>query len=862
MKTLIKHTAATLALVASINSIAVAQTTVKQGVIYEANGQAMARLGVNYNTPFAFGYRAAKRLGVDAKQAIDMDVDHIARLGLDSYRVHVWDREISDQDGNLLNNEHMELFDYLMMRLAQHNIKSIITPIAWWGNGYPEPDQPTQGYANKYSKSGMNAEAQAITETQNYLRQFVQHKNRYTGVKLMDDPNILAFELFNEPKHLDAQATTPYLNTLIDTLKDIGVKQPLFYNISEQGDWQDFAKAVCSAKLDGIAFQWYPTGLIKNTRLNTNVLPNVAHYHNPFANIDACQDKAKMIYEFDAADSSRSVMYPAMARSFRSAGFQWATQFAYDPAITAHSNAEYNTHYMNLLYTPKKALGLMIAGYAFRELPLNYQQDSYPANNQFGNFSINYHKDLAIYNHTNRFIYSNSTSAKPKSPRRLTQVAGTGSSPIVQYAGTGAYFLDKLASGQWRLEVYPDVLKRDDAYRTGSLKREVRRLYAAKRQFTLDLVDLGNDFWLTPLNQASQGQSVQLNAAQKVERGQFAVEPGIYLLSSQAVSQAQIAKIDNTFLLPANVKQDKPLAVWHQAQRAFNLTDEVTFTFQTGDASGADLSADLYVRYKEDAKFAVFAMDKKPGNQFSFTLPKDWTRTGILQYGIVINQFDQQITFPGHATGNPNQWDFVAKQDFWQSRLQASGTPIALLDPSSDWDVKIYPKKGHSKWTHKFTESGQSVVLQLGMDALKADNANWLARFAYAEDNSLAGRDLKGYDHLLVKIKGHGAQEHVHFGVLDKDGIAFGTEFSVTNQWQYKLIPLPSLKPVTSMLTKSYPMFMPAERQLTPEKNKLAASDMRYSQGLQIGFSIDKYAKNQRDKWHGIEIEQITLYKK
>jgi hypothetical protein len=45
-----------------------------------------------------------------------------------------------------------------------------------------------------------------------------------------------------------------------------------------------------------------------------------------------------------------------MARSFRRAGFQWATQFAYDPMATAYANTEYQTHYVNLAYTPSKAI--------------------------------------------------------------------------------------------------------------------------------------------------------------------------------------------------------------------------------------------------------------------------------------------------------------------------------------------------------------------------------------------------------------------------------------------------------------------------------------------------------------------------
>ena len=72
-------------------------------------------------------------------------------------------------------------------------------------------------------------------------------------------------------------------------------------------------------------------------------------------------------------------MYPAMARSFRTAGFQWATQFAYDPIATAYGNTEYQTHYLNLAYTPSKAISLLIASKVFHKIPRLKNYGSYPA---------------------------------------------------------------------------------------------------------------------------------------------------------------------------------------------------------------------------------------------------------------------------------------------------------------------------------------------------------------------------------------------------------------------------------------------------------------------------------------------------
>ena len=151
-------------------------------------------------------------------------------------------------------------------------------------------------------------------------------------------------------------------------------------------------------------------------------------------------------------------MYPAMARSFREAGIQIATHFAYDPTFLAYANTEYNTHYMNLNYTPHKALALMIASKIFHEVPMNKDLGTYPENLEFGDFEISYEGDIASYNSGETFIYTNTNTIEPKNFATLNKIAGHGSSEIIKYDGKGAYFLDKLEDGIWRLEVMPDPI--------------------------------------------------------------------------------------------------------------------------------------------------------------------------------------------------------------------------------------------------------------------------------------------------------------------------------------------------------------------------------------------------------------------
>ncbi|MGD8868577.1 MAG: hypothetical protein PVI01_13145, partial [Gemmatimonadales bacterium] len=509
---------------------------------WTATGIEVALFGVNYTTPFAYSYRAHGYLGVDRKRAIDSDVLHLARLGLDAYRIHVWDREVSDLQGNLLENDHLDLLDYLLARLAQQGIKVILTPIAWWPAGYPEPDPGSDGFSDAYDKGEMTVSLEARRAQENYLAQFIAHTNPYTGLTYSEDPNLLAVEIFNEPAHpAGPEETTRYIDAMANALREAGFEKPIFYNIS-QGYSDEHGRAVCAARIEGVSHQWYPTGLVRNSAVGGNMLPNVDRYPIPYADFAECRDKARMVYEFDAADVAGSYMYPAMARAFRGAGFQWATQFAYDPLAIAYANTEYQTHFLNLVYTPSKAISFMIAGAVFRQTPRGASYGTYPESERFGPFRVSYTEDLSEMVTDTAFLYSNSTGSVPPSPGELRHVAGVGASSVVDYDGTGAYFLDRLEDGIWRLEVYPDVAWVVDPFTRPSLAREAARVIWRTRPMRIALPDLGANFAVEPIDAGNEHRPAVRAAAGMMagagaragagaEAGAFDVRPGAYLLT-------------------------------------------------------------------------------------------------------------------------------------------------------------------------------------------------------------------------------------------------------------------------------------------------------------------------------------------
>ena len=87
-------------------------------------------------------------------------------------------------------------------------------------------------------------------------------------------------------------------------------------------------------------------------------------------------------------------MYPAMARTMRAVGTQMALMFSYDMLATASRNLGWQTHYLNLVYTPRKAMSAVIAAEAMRRLPRMRSYGRYPENTRFGDFRVSADENL------------------------------------------------------------------------------------------------------------------------------------------------------------------------------------------------------------------------------------------------------------------------------------------------------------------------------------------------------------------------------------------------------------------------------------------------------------------------------------
>lgn len=625
--------------------------------------------GVNYTLPFAHAYRALGYLGLDRKAAIDKDVYHLSRLGLNAYRIHLWDVELTDGQGNLLENEHIDLMDYLIAKLKERNIHIVITAQTNFGNGYPERNIQTGGFSYKYDKCDMHSNPEAIAAQETYLRDLVKHTNPYTGLAYKDDPSIVGFEINNEPCHSGTkEEVKAYINRMLKSMSKAGNRKPVFYNVSHNGY---VAEAYYETTVQGTTYQWYPIGLVSGQTQQGNFLPYVDRYDIPFAGkVKEFNKKARMIYEFDPADIMYSYMYPAMVRTFRTAGFQWITQFAYDPIDLAFANTEYQTHFLNLAYTPNKAISMKIAAEAARSLKRGESYGSYPQDTIFGNgFRVSYAEDLSELNNGEKFYYSNQTNTPPKDASKLVSIAGCGSSPIVDYEGTGAYFIDCLESGIWRLEVMPDAVVVNDPFAKPSLKKEVVSIIYGTWDMALRIPDLGKAFTLTALDKKNDRKE------ETVTNGVICdLRPGVYLLKRNGCTPQQNWKADSRwnsirigeFVAPTPRTMDYKVthtpASIAEAGKALIINAQVA----------GSVFPDSVIIYTDKVSFwnehnPYIKMKRTSGYTYQAILPAADIKEDCFKYNIIVCRGDSTHTYPaGNSVtgsssgiqGSPLDWNY------------------------------------------------------------------------------------------------------------------------------------------------------------------------------------------------------------
>lgn len=501
---------------------------VENGVLLYEDGGEVALWGVNYYPQSWYPYTHLKRLGIDPHVAIDHDLEDMLHMGVEVIRIHVFDREISDATGTLLDNEHLELLDYLIAEGTRRGLYFFFTPIAWWWG----PDQNPESFSARTPKEFMWCDESAIAAQTRYVQQWLEHPNRYTGRAYKDEPAICVFEIMNEPAYLDYNmlfdatksyyatdegqllpfkrrmierwekwceergvraekrlfplfryhVLREYLETMYYTMRATGAQQPIGVSLFDTTGHDDLIAAIADSPCEMVVTGLY-TGTWDRVGDGVNYLEQTRN-----ESLDArLNRKARVVYEFDGIKTFGRYLYPAFARRFRHMGVQVCCMFQYDSRYTAEWNVDWDAHYLNWLYTPNKAVSFQIAGLLFRHLERGALYPDTGDEQRWGVCAVSFPRNTSVYVGERRVFWAAPDDGwRPLSlPAQPEQVVAVGDSPYTCYEGCGAYTLqldyeDRGAT----LDINPDAVVVGDPWHP-SLERSAVVLRHATYPFTI-----------------------------------------------------------------------------------------------------------------------------------------------------------------------------------------------------------------------------------------------------------------------------------------------------------------------------------------------------------------------------------------
>ncbi len=245
---------------------------VHDSVIYDADGKKVKLFGVNYYTPFNCNFLNIEELGKDHFAAIDEDIQQFKLLGIDFVRIHIYDREITNRRGHVVENKRLEVFDYFVEQCAQNGIYLMLAMCAWWT---PLSNQTTMeknyaywytdeydafGFSNFFSADSLLWNQDAIDCQKVYYHEFFSRRNKFSSKTLPEYANLVAMELMNETPYLrlDFVKNPPEPNWMSATQWSRG-------KLHEQllGMWEEF-KNVHPGETEEQCFELFNTAILEN----------------------------------------------------------------------------------------------------------------------------------------------------------------------------------------------------------------------------------------------------------------------------------------------------------------------------------------------------------------------------------------------------------------------------------------------------------------------------------------------------------------------------------------------------------------------------------------------------------------------
>ncbi len=491
----------------------------RDGVLVYEDGTEVALWGVNLQTALYWEYmNRMKPCGIpleadSLKHIADQNLDEMSQLGVGVIRMHLCPSDFADAEGNLTDSIFLDLLDYTLAKCHEHGLYVYLTLVNEMGSYYVQDSfiTPRERDVHWAGRKIWLVDDGYVRKTAHYIRTLLERRNRYTQRVYRDDPAIAVLEIMNEPGYVSygEMTTNPhyqslhdefhswlrergldsfpethyslfryehvkkYIATMYQTIRGTGAQQPVAWCLNWPRfitDHEDVFQAVADSPVEVVSFCLYPGQDDVPQPFwqhpvdldGKNYLPLLRESWQQYDRLRWClgkrfAGKAKTVYEFETFYNQTAYLYPAMAQLFRALGVQMAHMWTYSLTPTAERLG--GSHHLNLYCTPRKAVSFMIAGQLFggtpRYTPYNATADD---NLVFDSAAVSFEHNISLLATDRLLMHSGPIAAwQPVAMASDVQrIVGCGSSPLVSYDGTGAYFV-QLAEDRVDILIHPDA---------------------------------------------------------------------------------------------------------------------------------------------------------------------------------------------------------------------------------------------------------------------------------------------------------------------------------------------------------------------------------------------------------------------
>ena len=180
-----------------------------------------------------------------------------------------------------------------------------------------------------------------------------------------------------------------------------------------------------------------------------------------------------------------------------------------------------------------------------------------------------------------------------------------------------------------------------------------------------------------------------------------------------------------------------------------------------------------------------------------------------MDYRIVVEFEDHEMTFPAGLKGAPGDWDFYG-WDAWKTRIVKESAPVLLFDAWEDSDMITRPAR--SAW-YQVVPSADPALSMVEIKARNLKNQEHDYSFRYCFKKNTTGRndDLSEKKSLLISgLSLDDKPLKIQVALVMSDGSSYGGLIELTNTRKDHTLDLDALKEVKlALLPTAYPTMMP-----------------------------------------------------